>query len=207
MRAAAARVLTARAAATAVALLSACTESRRIEITYGTELPSGFQCTGTDGELLGERAIEDGIARASLVVDFVRLGGVPGCHPAELSQWCADPARDCEAIPELRFCHEMDPILIVPDEQDNEEFQRQITALDGTLIAANAPAEPVVIRMVITAEPCDVVGPFDQDLLIGCLTSCPVQLDALEGEVFLGSPTLGECGLDDVVACATNFVQ
>jgi hypothetical protein len=199
--------LTIRTCAIAVALLSACAETRRIEITYGTEIPSGFQCTGDDGDPLGERAIEGNVARASIVIDFVRLGGFPGCHPAELSQWCEDPAHSCEPIPELRFCHDIDPIVVISEEQGTREFEEQITVLDGTLIAADAPAEPVVIRMVITAEPCDVVGPFDRDRLLGCLTSCPVQLDVLEGEVFLGSPTLGECGLDDVVACATNFVQ
>lgn len=192
----------------AAAAAAACADPQPIQITYGTEIPTGFQCTDADGELLGLRAVDDGFARLTLVVDFVTLGGVPGCHPGELSQWCADPAHVCEPSLPQRFCHQMDPIPISSLTEAEAEFGRQISALDGSLITADAPDEPVIVRLVVTAEPCDAIdGELDLDLLIGCLTSCPVQLDEVNGDVFLGSPTLGDCRLEDVVACATNFVM
>jgi hypothetical protein len=86
-------------------------------------------------------------------------------------------------------------------------YHMVIDSLAGTVITEEAPHEPVLVRLVATVQPCPelaATASFDPDELVGCLVSCPVQLDGVD-EVFLGTPTLDStCTEDLVIACASS---
>ncbi len=180
-------------------VLAGCVETRSVAVTFGAEGEGldGFLCKdrSTDaGVPLLERLPTDG--RASLVVDFIRLGGVPGCRTGQLVKWCA--THRCEAIESTRSCIE---VTLPRPGGDREEFRKKL--LDALRAAgprqalADAPDEFVLVRVVGTTQACDSVLPagrdglplFDKSMLVGCAYSCPVLLEKVEQDVYLGFET------------------
>ncbi|MDP2269696.1 MAG: hypothetical protein Q8K32_03125 [Archangium sp.] len=188
-----------RKAIIVLVLLTGCVETRSVAVTFGDdgEGLDGFMCKdrSTDaGVPLLARLPADG--RASLVVDFIRLGGVPGCRSGQLVKWCA--SHKCEAIQSTRSCLE---VTLPQPGGDREEFRKKL--LDALRAAgpyqalADAPDEFVLVRVVGTTQACDSVLPaggdalplFDKSKLVGCAYSCPVLLEKVEQDVYLGFDT------------------
>jgi hypothetical protein len=199
----------AAAFAAAVVLLLACVETRTVSVTFGEEGEGldGFLCTDASKRRLLERlaAPDAGVAgRASLVVDFVRLGGVPGCRTGQLVKWCA--AHECTPIEGGRSCVEVElPTAVASGAREDlrAALLEALRAVRATDITADAPDEFVLLRVVGSAQRCEELLPsssspalpaFDADGLVGCAYSCPVLFDAVEQDVYLGFETLvGQC--------------
>lgn len=195
-------------------LLSSCVETRSVAITFGEEGEGldGFMCKDRAGQSLLSRLPPDG--RASVVVDFVRLGGVPGCRTGQLVKWCA--SHDCVPIQSTRSC--IDVTLPAPG-APREELRASLLAalrLSGAKEAiADAPDEFVLVRVVGTTQACDTLLPagsdalpaFDKTMLIGCAYSCPVLFDKVEQDVYLGFETLDPVCEQGVRTCSDGQLQ
>jgi hypothetical protein len=187
---------------------AACTEVHTVSIDLGEDVPVGFQCVDGAGDPLALRALGgDGFAHTNIVVDYIRLGGVPSCLPTGILEWCRD--HPCGPILEARSCQALPAIPLGSSlEEAAMNYRAVVESLEGTLISESAPREPVLVRLVATIQPCAELetGPgFDSADLVGCLLSCPVQLAGVD-EIFLGSPTLDTtCSEDLVIACAGTF--
>lgn len=195
-------------------LLCGCVETRSVAITFGTEGEGldGFMCKDSAGAHLLSRLPSDG--HASLVVDFVRLGGVPGCRSGQLVKWCA--THECVPIQSTRSC--VDVTLPAPGATRAETRAALLAALraSGAKEAlADAPDEFVLVRVVGTTQGCDSLLPsgnaalpaFDQSLLLGCAYSCPVLFDKVEQDVYLGFDTLTDACEQGVRTCSDGQLQ
>lgn len=168
----------------------------------------GFQCVdaATGEPLLESGRVVDGVVTVSVVVDYLRFDGVPSCRATQLLGWCRE--RGCPAV--ARDCR---ALQIPADEITNDlsAIQDRIVAevRGGGPITEVAPDGVVLVRLVLTNQACDTVGAGADppalacEDLLGCVYSCPVQLDEVEGPVLLELDTLGEtCGRVDVSVCA-----
>lgn len=178
-------------------LLCGCVETRSVSITFGSEGEGldGFMCKDAAGAMLLSRLPPDG--RASLVVDFVRLGGVPGCRTGKLVNWCS--THECKPIQSTRSCVELTlPLPGAPREELRAQLLAALRAAGSREAIADAPDEFVLVRVVGTAQACDSLLPsggaplpeFDKSQLVGCAYSCPVLFDKVEEDVYLGFETL-----------------
>jgi hypothetical protein len=82
--------------------------------------------------------------------------------------------------------------------------------LTGQLVTSDAPDEPVIIRVVATAQHCSDIPldtKFDITQLVGCVYSCPLQLDFVQGDVLLDLPALTNQCEEAVVACASTLLH
>lgn len=177
--------------------LSSCVETRSVSITFGSEGEGldGFMCKDASGAFLLSRLPADG--HASLVVDFVRLGGVPGCRTGKLVNWCA--THECKPIQSTRSCLDVTlPLPGAPREELRAQLLAALRAAGSKEAIADAPDEFVLVRVVGTAQRCDELLPqgpaplpeFDKSQLVGCAYSCPVLFDKVEEDVYLGFETL-----------------
>ena len=179
-------------------LLSSCVETRSVALTFGSvgEGLDGFMCKDDAGVMLLERLPGDG--QASLVIDFVRLGGVPGCRTGQLMEWCK--THDCVPIESTRTCRGVKlPLPAVPRDQLRAQILEAMRSLGApeSSASADAPDEFVLVRAVGTTQSCDTLLPdggaplpaFDQTKLVGCAYSCPVLFDKIEQDVYLGFET------------------
>lgn len=197
-------------------VLVTCVEVRRIQITFGEqgEGLDGFLCRDTAGTPILTR-LDDGSGQsrpAALVVDFIRLGGLPGCRSGQVVRWCVD--HPCAPIAEHRACIEVQfsPLTGLTRPQLRQAVQESLRNMDGTLLSGDAPDEFVLVRVVGTAQTCaeverrgdGTIPPFDEDRLVGCAYSCPVLLDSLEGDLFLGFETLTDVCEQGVRVCAAG---
>ena len=112
-----------------LASLVACkAEERTVTLTLGEQLrPLGFRCRDSMLRPLINRAIRGGAVHVAIAVDFVRLGGVPGCRPSELVSWCEN--HDCHAITEApndRRCVEVETGLAT-DQDETPLIQRVLS--------------------------------------------------------------------------------
>lgn len=193
--------------------LTACIETRSVALTFGTdgEGLDGFMCKDTSGTLLLSRAPTDG--KTSLVIDFVKLGGVPGCRTGQLMKWCS--AHDCSAIGGKRSCV---TVNLPPPSMAREELRaallNALRAGDPFQATADAPDEFVLVRVVGTTQSCDEVAPggdalpaFDKSKLVGCAYSCPVLFDKVEQDVYLGFETLTTTCEQGVRICSDGQLQ
>ncbi|HVE85386.1 MAG TPA: hypothetical protein VND93_21180 [Myxococcales bacterium] len=197
-------------------LLVTCVEVRQVRITFGDqgEGLDGFMCRDTTGTPILSR-LEDGAGQmqpAALVLDFIRLGGLPGCRSGQVMSWCSD--HPCAPIAEHRACISVQ--FSPPDGLSRAELRASIQdalhSLGGTLLTGDAPDEFVLVRLVGTAQSCAEVERqadgtlpvFDEARLVGCVYSCPVLLDALEGDLFLGFDTLTDLCEQGVRVCAAG---
>lgn len=199
----------------AIALtLSACVETRSVALTFGAdgEGLDGFMCKDTSGTLLLSRVPSDG--QASIVIDFVKLGGVPGCRTGQLVKWCT--SHDCSAIQGKRSC--VNVKLPAPSMAREELRAALLTALregDPFQATSDAPDEFVLVRVVGTTQSCDEVTAaaadplpaFDKSKLVGCAYSCPVLFDKVEQDVYLGFETLTTTCEQGVRICSDGQLQ
>ena len=193
---------------------SACVETRSVALTFGSEGEGldGFMCKDASGAMLLSRLPGDG--KASLVIDFVKLGGVPGCRTGQLMKWCT--THECLPIQKTRSCVE---VTLPAPNQPREELRASLLAAlrsSGAHEAlADAPDEFVLVRVVGTTQSCDQLLPagdaplptFDKSLLVGCAYSCPVLFDKVEQDVYLGFETLTASCEQGVRICSDGQLQ
>jgi hypothetical protein len=199
-----------RAAALLLAVCAAaCVENRSVSLTFGTdgEGLDGFMCKDPAETLLLSRLPPSG--QASLVVDFVTLGGVPGCRTGQLVKWCA--SHDCSAIRSTRSCVSVKlPGPVLPRPAQRAALLEALRASGAFQALADAPDAFVLVRVVGTTQSCAAVLPtgdgplpaFDKAALVGCAYSCPVLFDKVEQDVYLGFETLTEDCEQGVRICA-----
>ncbi|MFT3712175.1 MAG: hypothetical protein QM817_31410 [Archangium sp.] len=195
-------------------LLGGCVETRSVALTFGSdgEGLDGFMCKdSTDTQLLSR--LPSG-GKASLVIDFIRLGGVPGCRTGQLMKWCG--SHDCSAIQQTRSCVE---VKLPGPNAAREELRTQLLGAiresGGFQALADAPDEFVIVRVVGTAQSCDSLLPsgdaplpaFDKSQLVGCAYSCPVLLDKVDQDVYLGFETLTASCEQGVRICSDGQLQ
>lgn len=204
-------------------LAAACTVQREVSLTFGSEGEGldGFMCRdpNANNQFLLDRAKDGdgGVKSGSLVFDFVRLGGVPGCRTGQLVKWCS--THECKPLLTTRSCV---PITLptVASMMPREDLRgaillamRQATNFG---VATDAPDEFVIVRAVGTLESCDTLLPapgavelpaFDKKLLTGCAYSCPVLLDRVDQELYLGFETLTGLCEQGVRTCSDGQLQ
>ncbi|WIG98003.1 hypothetical protein [Myxococcus sp. SDU36] len=197
----------------ALVLLTGCNDVRQVRLTFGAEGEGldGFLCREDDGDYVLSRAVPagGGAVPASLVIDFVRLGGLPGCRSGQLVSWCAD--HDCAVMPEHRVCipTPLPDITDLPRAEAREEVREALRSLSGASISSEAPDEFIIVRTTATLQSCDEleaggVAALNEEALVGCAYSCPVSLNAIEGDVYLGFDTLTEQCAQGVRVCASG---
>jgi hypothetical protein len=210
----------ARPALLAAALLGACDErvnSVELGVAATRRGPPALLCredppadAGADAATpyLITRARETG--RLSVVADFFGIeGGVPGCLPTELTAFCEDHC--CRHLNSARVCLTL--TLPTPPPVGPVELANWVSnTLQGQTITRDAPGGLVVIRVTVTTQPCGELAtgpgpatPLDDQRVVGCAYSCPVVLDAIQGEVLLDLPVLGDQCAPTVRRCATFF--
>ena len=195
-------------------LLTSCVETRSVSITFGSdgEGLDGFMCKDSSGAFLLSRLPPDG--HASLVVDFVRLGGVPGCRTGQLIKWCS--THECVPIQSTRSCVDVTlPAPGAPREELRASLLASLRASGAKEALADAPDEFVIVRVVGTTQACETLLPvasaelpaFDKSLLVGCAYSCPVLLDKVEQDLYLGFETLTGVCEQGVRTCSDGQLQ
>lgn len=191
----------------AISVLAAACDERvhevRLAFTDDGQGVRGFVCKEPGGGYLALRAVETG--HASIVVDYIRLGGAPLCRPVKLLDWCRD--HGCPILKELRAC--LDLPAVPPDasiEPGHDPVGDALRSLQGSLVSPDAPEEPVLVRVVATARTCAEVEAggvaFECESLIGCANSCPVFLPSV-GEVPLDLDVSSDQCEAAVIVCAS----
>ncbi len=193
-----------------------CVDSRSVALTFGAtgEGLDGFMCKDGTGKQLLDRRSSD--APASLVVDFVRLGGVPGCRVGQLISWCA--THECKPIASTRRCLAgvslPTGVSTTPREELRGQLRDAISQLSGEGVTPDAPDEFVLVRVVGTMQSCaeleasaDALPAFVPAQLLGCAYSCPVLLDRVEQDVYLGFDTLTGACEQGVRTCAAGDLR
>ncbi len=195
-----------------VFLLVACSERRVVNLAFGAgnTLGVGFRCKDDLGHFLVLRALDrERNLRFSLLVDFIGLGGLPTCRTADIANFCQSHACAPLADP-ARLCIDLEVSLAGDQETAVQALAALLKSLDGRVVTDDAPHAPVIIRAVASAQPCsELPGGTTPDplQLVGCATSCPVQLESVEGDILLDLPTLSDQCAASVVACATGTLS
>ncbi len=188
--------------------LAGCSVQRQVSLTFGSdgEGLDGFMCRDSSGQFLLDRAKDGdgGVRGAALVFDFVRLGGVPGCRTGQLVKWCA--THECRPLRSARACVATTlPTVgsMMPREQLRASVLAALRQGGNAGVLADAPDEFVIVRVVGTLQSCDALAlqgrdaelpGFEKSQLLGCAYSCPVLLDRVDQDVYLGFETLtGVC--------------
>lgn len=193
-----------RSLAWACALFAAgCVNDVRLVLPPGGALGLACVDSTTREPLILGAAQPGGGAAASVVIDYLAFDGVPSCRPTQLVGWCTRlgcPVRQRECV-ELT----VDPPLPM-DLPGVQDALVEALRARGPL-SADAPDGVVLVRMVLTQQPCAELRDLAQyrcDALLGCVYSCPVQLDEVQGDVLLELDALGTTCDEAVVAtCAT----
>lgn len=192
-------------------VLCACMPTRTVELTFGSngEGLDGFMCKDEQGAYLMEKLADDG--RASLVFDFIQLGGVPGCRTGQLVSWCS--THDCSPIKNARGCVEVTlPRPVAVREDFRKALVESLAAAGVQPATGDAPDEFVLARVVGTKQSCaDLLARPDGSLpsldkaqLLGCAYSCPVLFDRVEQDVYLGFETLTAACAQGVRICSDD---
>jgi hypothetical protein len=208
-------------AALLLLVFSACTVQREVALTFGPEGEGldGFMCRPPGGPFLVERARQPdgGVRPGALVFDFVRLGGVPGCRTGQLIKWCA--THECKPLRSTRACV---PITLpaLPPVMTREDLRQPLLSamkqIGNSGVLNDAPDEFVIVRVVGSLQSCEALTPgadaaelpaFDKNELIGCAYSCPVLLDRVEQDVYLGFETLTGLCEQGVRTCSDGQLQ
>lgn len=188
-----------RATVVGVLLLLACVQSRSVGLTFGAdgEGLDGFLCADDAGvRVLDRLGADAGTAPASLVVDFITLGGVPGCRASQLISWCS--THDCQVAKGSRVCLNIELPTGVTGQTRPEirtKVREALKSLKGEQVTGDAPDEFVMVRVVATKQPCSELegvepAAYDAKQLVGCAYSCPVLFDKIDQDVYLGFDTL-----------------
>jgi len=195
---------------------------------------AGFACTTSDGRLASGRStallsraysaspIDTTVAvlQATVVLDYVELGGYPRCRATEIVNYCAEEGKSCEPVSSQRVCLDLEPLEIPLKDvaafvelvkKSGAVFSDYVkTRVAGNLVTSDAPDTESILRLVGTTETCDELDArggldFDPDKLLGCSYSCPLVPSAARGEILLDFEGIGACE-DDVIVCAgTSF--
>ncbi len=201
-----------RWALVALALACGCeAEVRRVDLVLGSvaipdqQAPRGLDCVDEDGRLMGCRIYDVDPPTLSVVVDVIPLGGLPRCRANSLQAWCADPTHDCRPDLDRRTVFE----IPTPDERNLLRVIEDMKAeLSGQALPAPRTDEPVILRATFVAQDeatvLDGGEDFTCEALVGCVYSCPVVLDGLEGELPLELDAFGVRCMSEVHQCASN---
>lgn len=207
-------------AALLLVAVTACSVQRNVSLTFGSEGEGldGFMCRDQAGQFLLDRAKDSdgGVRPGSLVVDFVRLGGVPGCRTGQLMKWCS--THECKPLRHTRACV---PVTLPTSNMAKREDLRAallgaIKQAGNTGVLDDAPDEFVIVRVVGSLEACSALTPapeatalpdFDKAQLLGCAYSCPVLLERVEQDVYLGFETLTAQCEQGVRICSDGQLQ
>lgn len=200
----------ARSAYLALAIgLTACSVKERevrLQFAGDSELPHGFHCRLDDDpdRRLITRILDNDPPVASLLVDFIGLGGVPGCRASQLLAWCSE--HDCSPVE--RRCIDLP---LAGGDSLAERLRESARALEGHPVLDDAPDDPVLIRVTGVARSCDDILALSAassdvpcEALIGCAYSCPVLLDQVEGDVVVDLDALGDRCEPEVKVCAST---
>ncbi len=212
-----------RAILSVLMLLGACTVQREVSLTFGSEGEGldGFMCRdpNANNQFLLDRAKDGdgGVKSGALVFDFVRLGGVPGCRTGQLVKWCS--THECKPLLQTRSCVPITLPTVTPMIPREDLRAAILTAMKQAAsfgVLNDAPDEFVIVRAVGTLQSCDELLPsaaavelpaFDKKLLTGCAYSCPVLLDRVDQDVYLGFETLTGLCEQGVRTCSDGQLQ
>jgi hypothetical protein len=167
-----------------------------------------------DAAALVSRTI--GAPSVSVVIDYFAIAGAPGCLPNAIRDFCQDHC--CPRLVSSRVC------LSIPPPPAGTTGPRALASyiqngLVGREVTREAPSSTVLVRMVVTTQPCEDFTPdggpplataFNRDQVAGCAISCPQALPSVEGELVLalqGRLFTNECDSADVAACALGIEQ
>jgi hypothetical protein len=187
--------------------LAACTKDNDIRLSFGDTLriPLGFRCKDADGKALVQRGLTTPgrTLKVSVMVDFIGLEGFPTCHLSDIVNFCED--HECRPItnPPLRKCKELEKQLAAGEDAQGALYD-MLKGLAGTVLTEDAPDQTVILRVAAAAQPCDEIlaSGFDTAELVGCVFSCPLQLDLVSGDVLLDLPAFNDSCEPQVDACA-----
>lgn len=189
--------------------LTACSEEvNRVRLTLPAEGANGLACVeeSTGTPLLTRATIDGTAAEASVIVDYLAFEGVPSCRAFQIYDWCT--SRGCPIV--RRNCRRVR--VESPDMSSVAAVQAQLVEAieqDG-ILTHDAPDGVVMVRVTFTSQLCEEVlpagGVFPKprcESLMGCVYSCPVQLDEVMGDVLLELDVLASSCTDEVVGiCA-----
>jgi hypothetical protein len=149
----------------------------------------------------------------SVVVDFVSLGGtLPATATlSSLVNFCT--LHNCQPIAAARRCTNATANTSRADL--TTAVRAAIARLSGQQISSEAPTEPILVRVVLTSQPCNAVMPAPGAStapalapcgLMGCVYSAPTLLQNIEGSIDLDLPSGGSRRCEpNVRACAAAF--
>jgi hypothetical protein len=204
----------------ACVVLAGCERQRDLQLLFGptaNDLTTGFQCRDSNGVRLIRRAVVPGTgkARFQLVIDLLTVGDrLPGCRGEDLVATCSVTGVCALQPPSLeRYCQ---PLEVSESALGSEiEILRQLAAqLHDTpagRVIDDAPDRPVLVRAVLTTEPCDRVrrvesGSYqrlDPAVALGCAYSCPFVPDTIEGAITLALDALDDQCEANMRVCAS----
>lgn len=193
----------------AALLVFACVDHRSVGLTFGDdgEGLDGFLCKDSSNAYVLDRLepdggfVDGGLEPASLVTDFLRLGGVPSCRASQLVEWCS--THTCAPIDSTRVCT---PISLPSGVtgRPRDALRGDVKAalgqsLSGQQVTAQAPSEFVMLRVIATKQPCDQIMPnasgtlpdYDKTQLVGCAYSCVTNFNEVDQDVYLGFDSIG----------------
>lgn len=194
---------------------------------------SGFACSTSDGRLttnksrallaraftVSETDRSIVVLRATMVMDYVSLGGYPRCRATEIVNYCTEEGHSCKPVSALRTCIDLDPLEIpirsLGEAVDLVDNAGQVFAdyvkerLAGQVFTDDAPDTESILRLVGTVESCEEIEArgdlaFEPEALLGCSYSCPLVPSAARGEILLDFEGIGACE-NDVVTCSSNL--
>jgi hypothetical protein len=194
----------------AALVIFACVDHRTVSLTFGDqgEGLDGFLCKDSNNTFVLDRlepdsgtSVDGGMEPASLVTDFIRLSGVPGCRASQLIEWCS--THTCAPIDSTRVCTKVDLPSGVTG-QPRETVRGEVKAalaqtLSGHDVTAQAPNEFVMLRVIATKQPCEQIMPnasgtlpdYDKTQLVGCAYSCVTNFNEVDQDVYLGFDSIG----------------
>lgn len=188
-----------------LALVAACSKERTVKLDIdGARTNFGFRCPDPLSDprnrtVFGARAIAGDEIRACAYFDFVRLPGVFVCGPRGIANICEQGGCTPIAadIPGVPIVSGFEP------GRSLESLQQELSALD-TVLTDDAPDGPLLMRIVVVAGDCQdpPPRPHDGTRIIGCATSCPLQLDSVEGKIPFGLPPLADDCAESMLICA-----
>lgn len=152
----------------------------------GGTVPECYNATCGSKAPLIERATDGkGGADVHLLVEYIGLGGTPGCRAAELIGWCSTHA--CRPIRRSCIAVHLDAAALASPEKVSRALADGFGA--GRTLDDNAPDQPVLVRILgvaksgaCTAEE-ESPGPVLTDPVVGCAYSCPTVLTANSGVI------------------------
>lgn len=174
----------------------------------GTSVDCYGATCGAQPLLIARATDGKGGADLHLWVDYIALGGTPGCRVAELIGWCT--THPCRPI--RRSCL---PIRIdAADMASPGAVAKAVADAFGAhrTLDTDAPDEPVLVRILGVAKsgPCtaedEALATVPVEPVVGCAYSCPTVLSANRGVVTADLDLFGaKCTDEALVGCVKLF--